>query len=412
MRPTRVLFVAEDVTLAQVVRLAALGSALDSARYDVHFATSRFDELVFRGTRFPQHTLKTLAPEIAERQLESGGRLYEKGTLLEYIADELALYERVKPDVVIGDFRLSLSTSAQLWGVPCAVLINAYWSPFAVRERWPIPDHPLIRLLGEARVAEYFPKAIPHVFAHFAAPLNAARKRHGLKPVGSLLEMLTHGDYTLYPDEPSLVPTRDLPASHRFLGPIVWEPNAALPPLEFAEPERPLVYVTLGSSGRIQLLPLVLDSARSLPCNFVLATAGRTTLTGVPPNVKVFDWVPGSQLAGRAALVVSNGGSTTGYQALLQGTPVLGVPTNFDQHLATQAIVAAGAGASIPARSLSVPGFCNALMGALHTPTLKLNAERISKDFAALDAHRSFQDWILEVTGGNRSELKARSNAL
>ena len=51
MRP-RILFVAEAVTLAQVVRLATLARGLDPARYEVHFASARFDELVFAGTAF------------------------------------------------------------------------------------------------------------------------------------------------------------------------------------------------------------------------------------------------------------------------------------------------------------------------------------------------------------------------
>jgi UDP:flavonoid glycosyltransferase YjiC (YdhE family) len=50
--------------------------------------------------------------------------------------------------------------------------------------------------------------------------------------------------------------------------------------------------------------------------------------------------------------VISNGGSTTGYQALAQGRPVLGVAFNLDQYLATQAITRFGAG--LPLRSGTV----------------------------------------------------------
>ena len=41
---------------------------------------------------------------------------------------------------------------------------------------------------------------------------------------------------------------------------------------------------------------------------------------------------------------MSNGGSTTGYQALAEGRPVLGIPFNLDQYLASQAIERTGAG--------------------------------------------------------------------
>jgi UDP:flavonoid glycosyltransferase YjiC (YdhE family) len=417
MGTTKLLFVAEDVTLAQLVRLVTLASSLDSERYEVHFAASRFDDLVFAGTRFVRHVLTTLPADVAERALVAGKRLYEKRTLLEYMRAELELFERVKPALVIGDFRLSLSSSAELWGVPSAVLINAYWSPFAVRERFPVPDHPFIRLLGEARVTEYFPKAIPHVFAHFAAPLNAARKRHGLPPVGSLLQMLTHGDYTLYPDEPWLTPVQAAPSSHRFLGPVLWEPDVPEPQLQFGNPGQPLIYVTLGSSGKVDLLPQLVAAAATLPFNFVVATAGRAKLGALPVNLQAFPFVPGSTLARKACLVISNGGSTTGYQALAEGTPVLGIPSNFDQFLASAAIAERGAGKTLKARAANIGTLQSAIAEAVNDTTLRAGAARVAERFGALDSRRTFALWLEEALaqgerGPKREGVKAKSIAL
>jgi len=129
----RLLFVAENVTLAQVVRLVTLARGLPRDSYDVHFACSEFPALVFAATHFTQHRIDTLAPELAAKALQAGRRLYEKSTLLRYVGAETRLIDAVRPDLVIGDFRLSLSTSAELRGVPSAVLTNSYWSPFARR---------------------------------------------------------------------------------------------------------------------------------------------------------------------------------------------------------------------------------------------------------------------------------------
>jgi UDP:flavonoid glycosyltransferase YjiC (YdhE family) len=46
--------------------------------------------------------------------------------------------------------------------------------------------------------------------------------------------------------------------------------------------------------------------------------------------------LPGHLLARRAAVVISNGGSTTGYQVLSEGKPVLGMASNPEQYLAMQ----------------------------------------------------------------------------
>jgi UDP:flavonoid glycosyltransferase YjiC (YdhE family) len=405
----RVLFVAENVTLAQCVRLVTLAQALPREQYEVHFACSEFADLVFSGTHFVQHHIASLSPEAATRALETGKRLYEKADLLRYIEAERRLIDAVQPDLVVGDFRLSLSTSAELQGVPCAVLINAYWSPFARRTSFPVPDHPIIGWLGEAMTEKYFPKAIPHVFRHFASPINAARARHGLPPVGSLLEVLTHGDYTLYPDDPWLTPVDGAPAQHRFLGQVPWQPDAAFAgsdaeiaadPWSGLPSGRPRLYVTLGSSGALRLLPLVIDALASLPVAAVISTAGRMKLGALPPHLTARSFVRGADVARSADLVISNGGSTTGYQALSQGTPLLGLPSNFDQYLAMEAVERAGAGFSIRARQASTDSIRAAVARALEDGSWKAAAQRVAKHFAERDSGELFQRFVSEVTGG------------
>jgi UDP:flavonoid glycosyltransferase YjiC (YdhE family) len=137
----RILFVAENVTLAQVVRLATLARSLDPARYEAHFACSEFAPLVFDGTRFVQWTVYTIPRWFVDRAIRTGRRIYDKRTLRRYVTEELELFEQVQPHLVVGDLRQSLAISAPLRGVPHANLINAYWSPHAERASFPLPDH-------------------------------------------------------------------------------------------------------------------------------------------------------------------------------------------------------------------------------------------------------------------------------
>jgi UDP:flavonoid glycosyltransferase YjiC (YdhE family) len=403
----RILFVSENVTLAQVVRLVTLARALENT-YELHFASSEFPELVFGGTGFIRHPIETLPARQAEQALRAGRRLYDQASLLRYIAAETELLRRVRPDLVVGDFRWSVPTSAELCGVPSAVLINAYWSPFARRERFPVPDHPIVQFLGETLTEQYFPQAIPRVFRHFAEPLNAARKQHGLPPVGSLLEVLTHGDFTLYPDDPGLTPVHQAPASHHFIGPVQWQPDVSDDglPLGAAAGEPPLVYVTLGSSGSAELLPMIVGVLADLPVTAVVATAGRARLRELPPQVVAREFVRGAEMARRARLVISNGGSTTGYQALSQGTPVLGLPSNFDQYLATEAIVHAGAGRSIKARRASPEVLRSAILSMLEVGELHAAAARVAARFAELDSASAFRAFVERAVG-----VTARSSA-
>jgi UDP:flavonoid glycosyltransferase YjiC (YdhE family) len=420
----RVLFVAEGVTLAQSVRLVALARALDAERYEVHFASSDFPDLVFAGVPFVRHHITTLAPEAAARALEAGRRLYETADVLRYIEAERALLRAVSPALVVGDFRLSLSTSAELEGLPSAVLINAYWSPFARRTSFPVPDHPIIGFLGEALTERYFPRAIPHVFRHFARPFDVARARHGLAPIGSLLELLTHGTFTLYPDDPWLTPVDGAPSHHHFLGPVCWQPEPAPraagaavagelgdDPWRGLDPERPRVYATLGSSGALRLLPMVVEALADLPVSALIATAGRAQLGSLPSHVVARPFVRGGDVARRAALVISNGGSTTGYQALAEGTPVLGLPSNFDQHLATRAIDGAGAGLSIRARSASVEQIRASVQRALDDAALARNARAVAERFAHHDSASAFRAFVARVVSAEERPPSGRASS-
>ena len=395
----RVLFVAEAVTLAQVVRLATLARALHPARFEVHFAAAHFDEMIFAGTAFTRHHIRSLAPDTVAARVASGRRIYGRRTLRCYVDEERALLRALDPSLVVGDLRLSLSVSAPLEGIPHAALINAYWSPHAIREEFPLPDHPIVSLLGTRLATRYFPKARPAVFRHFARPVNTLRSRHGLPSLGSLAEVLTHGDHTLFPDVPALIPTRALPAHQKYLGPVLWSPPVPLPPWwEALDPQRPTIYVTLGSSGRVERLPLVVDVAAGLGYQVLVATAGRSRLGAVPRHVYVADYLPGDLAARRAALVVSNGGSTTGYQALAEGRPVLGIAANLDQHLAMTAIQDAGAGLLLRSGTLTRAPMADALQRLVSEPSYTEAAGRLRDEFARWNAPAAFAAFVEEVT--------------
>jgi UDP:flavonoid glycosyltransferase YjiC (YdhE family) len=395
----RILFVAEAVTLAQVVRLVTLARALDPERYDVHFAAARFDELIFAGTTFHRHPIFSLSPQVIDARVASGRRLYGRRTLARYIRDEQALFATVRPHLVVGDLRLSLAVSTAIDRIPYASLINAYWSPHAVHGGFPLPDHPIVRLLGVRLAERYFPRALPWVFRHFARPVNALRRAHRLPELGSLPEVLNAGDHILFPDVPLLAPIRGTPEAARpplFLGPVLWSPPVALPPWwERLDPCRPTLYVTMGSSGRVQRLPLVIEVAARLGFQVLVATAGRGGLPAtLPPHVHAADFLPGALAARRSVAVVSNGGSTTGYQALSQGRPVLGIASNLDQHLAMNGIQRAGAGLLLRAGTLDAAQLEGALTHLLRQPSFSIQARALGEEFSRWNSAANFQAFI------------------
>ncbi|MCB0406036.1 MAG: glycosyl transferase family 1 [Bdellovibrionales bacterium] len=342
-RKRRILFVAEDTTLAQIVRLRVLADTLDPHRYEIHFACQQFPDLIFSGSQFVRWPIYSLSPETVLTRAESGTSPYDISTLAKYVEADLHLLDAVQPDLVVGDLRLSLAVSAEYKKIPFATLINAYWSRGWQPRPYPLPDHPTVRWFGTRIAGFFYPLARPFVFRSFAAPLNRLRKRYGLSTIGNLQDVLTYGTYTLYPDTPGLIPLPQMSSTERFLGPVLWSPALELPTWwEHLRRDKPLIYLTLGSSGNHRVLPTVVDALADLPVEIAVSTAGKTSEHSL--NAFTAPYLPGDKLCEHADLVICNGGATTAYQALYAGKPVIGIPSNLDQFLSAAAIQGAGAG--------------------------------------------------------------------
>jgi UDP:flavonoid glycosyltransferase YjiC (YdhE family) len=160
------------------------------------------------------------------------------------------------------------------------------------------------------------------------------------------------------------------------------------------DPKRPTAYVTLGSSGDVRCLRVAVEAVVAVGGQVLVATAGRVRLGNVGPHVFVANFLPGDLAAARADVVVSNGGSTTGYQALAAGRPLLGIPFNLDQYLFTQAVTQVGAGLAVRAGTADVDGVRVALSRLLAEPSFSAQARRLAADLDGADGPAAFVDFV------------------
>lgn len=330
----KILFVAEAATLAHLARPVMLANSLASKGYEVFLAAdSRFDFLFPKGP-FRRLPLNSISSEQFIRALAKGAPLYDRKTLQSYVEEDLRVIDQVQPELIIGDFRLSLSISARLAKVPYMTVSNIYWSPYA-SQSYTVPDLPVVRLLGVKLGQIAFDLVRPLAFALHSRPLNSVREHYGFPSLGSdLRRVYTDADVTLYADPPGLLNTRPMPDHHRYIGPVTWSPDCELPVWwNRLDGSRPIIYVTLGSSGNKRLLPRIIETLAMLPVEAIIATAGVREASPVHPNIHIADYLPGEKAAALASLVICNGGSPTAYQALANGCPVIGIPGNLDQYL-------------------------------------------------------------------------------
>lgn len=386
----RVLFMAEAVTLAHVARPFALARDLPAAAYDVTFAAHPRFASLFPSAPWPVHAIDSIDAHAFRRALARGATVYDVATLERYVDEDRRLLRETKPDVVVGDFRLSLAISARREGVAYVNITNAYWSPYATPD-WIAPDLPLTRVMGARATTWLFKRAQPHAFAWHARPFNVVRARNGLLPVPDIRFAYTDGDITLYADLPGLVPLTGAPLSHRLLGPIEWSPAVPLPSWWNELPDaRSVIYVNLGNSGEKQALPRIIAAIDALGLPAIVAT-GADDPPRARGHVRFCRFIDGAQAARRALVVICNGGSPTSQQALRNGAPVIGLASNLDQFLNMTYVERNGLGLLRRAHEANASTIRAACEEVLSTSSFSRNASAMAASIAPDDANVRFR---------------------
>ena len=389
--------------MAHFVRPLALATSLDPALYDVHFyCPARFAPLL-EGQTFRRGTLDTMPTEEFLGNIARGAPLFPAEVVRRYVGEDRELIRRVRPDLVVGDMRPSLPISARLEGVPSAVLMNAYWSPYA--ERYSIiPELPITRILPPRLLRGIFRLVEPVAHAIHVGQMNAVRREFGLAPLpNDLRVMYTDGDYTLYPDIPEFIPAPDRPTTHHYVGVCDWVPPTPKPPWwerMLSEPQSK-VFISLGSSGPVRVFPALIEALSTLPVRVVVATSGRSLPT-LPGDWYVARLLPFTETAQIARVVVSHGGSGGLYPALAAGAPVLGIPSNADQQISTAVLAARGAGLGLRVEEASPRRVKRTLEKLLLDPALSAAARRWAKIFAQYDSGALFRNFVRQAVPFDR----------
>ena len=390
----RVLFFAEPATLAHVVRPIVLASSLDCANYEVSVATGADFRRFVEAAGLDVRDLWCIGTRAYLAAVSAGRPVFPYAVLERYVADDLRVIGEARPDVIVGDFRLSLAVSARLAGIPYIAISNAYWSPFA-RARFEVPVHAATRLLGVGFSNSVFGLLRPLIFAQHSLPMHRLCRKHDRPSLGfDLLRIFTEGDVTLFADVPELVPTADSGQAGRYvyIGPITWSPPGSVPAsLTEAGDSRSLVYISLGSSGDSRLLRHVVKAVLAAGCRVAVGTATPIPDQDLGHGDVVQGMLPGNDMAAIAQLVICNGGSPGTHQALQAGTPVLGIPANLDQLLNMDFVTRSGAGLALRADQVSVGRVGEMVLRLIREASFRECAQGVREWFGTYRVEERFQ---------------------
>ena len=390
------LFIGEGSTLAHAARVLALAAALPRSRYEVLLALpERYRDWVPTGVTWLP--LETQDEAVFAVRLTEARPLFSAKTLARYHALDLEMLNELRPDVVVGDLRLSLAVSAREAGVPYIAISNAYWSPDQPL-RLERPALHALRWMPPPLAELVFRILVPGALRGHVRPLHKLMTARGMKMRLDVQRIVTEADVTLYADIPGLFPlVKDSPRQ-RLLGPVLWTPPVELPSWWNELPaDRAVAYLSLGSSGDPRVLERLCGWLEQAEFTVMVATAGRASMAP-GPNRYIADYLPGPLACERADIVVGNGGSPMATQALMAGKPVLGVCSNMDQFLNMRALRARGAGLALRADRLRQGRFERAV-DRLLGPRPCRAAETLRKEGAAMNPSAVLAEVIDGVVG-------------
>jgi UDP:flavonoid glycosyltransferase YjiC (YdhE family) len=177
------------------------------------------------------------------------------------------------------------------------------------------------------------------------------------------------------------------------------DPGDEPPPLLDLLPERPTVYVTLGTMfNELALFRLILDALADVDCN-VIATVGRNNdpdaLGPLPGNAFVERYIAQGLVLPHCAATVGHGGSGSTLAALAHGIPSLFVPQGADQFENAVACVELGAGRALMPGEVNGEAVREGVVALLEEGSYRERAAVLAGEIAAMPAPEELVDVLL-----------------
>jgi UDP:flavonoid glycosyltransferase YjiC (YdhE family) len=161
-------------------------------------------------------------------------------------------------------------------------------------------------------------------------------------------------------------------------------PAAAAP----AKGDRPLVYLTLGTSmSDTGALRQAIDGLSTLDVDVLVASGPLVEvddLGEIPANVTVLPWVRQSEVYEHIDLIVHQGGSGTGLGAAAAGVPMLLLPQGADQFGNAGAFADAGAGIRLMPDECSLASIAAGASQVLQEEKFRVATGELAEQIAAM----------------------------
>ena len=330
----RVLLVPHAPTtgLAHVGACLEVGRRLRDGGHEVEMAYggSRGDVVDREG--FHRHAVVEVSPD---REWSRDGWFSSPAELRACVESHLGVIEGWRPEVAVSSSGIAGRLACELAGVPQVYLMHYLpGTPYGRRATvWGDRLRDARRPRRAARVLRA--RARRRSKAAGTVPVvEAVRRELGLPPAGPGTYAGARDTMVAITSAPLVDPADRLPSHWRYVGPLAWSPQARPREEAPSRGERPLVYVTQGSTGDPALLRRTVTELAEEDVDLLVATGGLcdpAELTRLSPRVRAAELLPGRACLEAADAAVIHGGHLTFCEALSTGTPVVVLPYRSDQ---------------------------------------------------------------------------------
>lgn len=381
----KVLAIPNAHALAHVSRLLEVAKILRQRGHVVIFAGHGKYLKVAEWDGFTIHELPYIPVERLVQIVRSQRlwQLYPEKELENFIAAELQLYEKIRPDLVLLDNRPTAHTSAEKAGLKTAAVLNVHMSNYRQIPFFSFTQLAKSKHLAGLALADRLENKIEYWLYDYLVMgnLNRIRRRLGLRKIYAYEH--EEGNIALLADIPEFNPVTRLPLHARYIGPLTWRNTLPAPTcLDKLNPDQPTIYFSLGSEGLDELVAHLGELTRQgIQIVVAMGATDISAQTQPPDGVFLEQYVNTEILLPHCDLVCCHGGNGTLYQALWHGLPSVVVATHAEQHYGGKRIQQLGLGRALSLKKLKQMGMGNLVDLVLHvqkTPIYKQNAVMFS----------------------------------
>lgn len=405
----RLLFAPETMDLAETTRALVVADALGDRAEVTFMGYGGPVAYLVTDAGYPLHQIEprydTARPARAWRadRMESLRSPFSTSDLRARVANELAMLDRLRPDLVFIGFTLSLYLSARIHGTPLVQLVPfAFTRPFfhAGLATWPdqlrLPV-PVPAGWLDALVTKWATRT-----RMWMRPFRAVSRHYGY-PAPSRLPDLWVADYNLVAEIPQVTGVPELPPGWEYVGPVFARLDGAIPDEIANLPDgEPWIYCAMGSSGQADAVAATLDALGQLPYRVFAPVRDLLPDGYTPPsNVTVLGWLPAHEVNPLARLAVIHGGQGTVQTAVGSGTPFVGIGMQPEQEWNIDMLVRAGTARRVSRRDITPTAITAAVHDLIDNTQAHATATELATLYAQHDGAATTANRLLDLADTN-----------